>query len=221
MMTGCPGVFAGGDMVPAERTVTVGVGHGKKAAKNIDSWLRGTPTPISVKNELATLDMLNLWYFGDVARRRQPELEPDDRVSGFAEVVGGLSEKEAMFESDGACRAGIASSATAASGPARRTPWSNSGSGTVTGSTTTGVQVAERASNSARCTPSRWSLTTDGPRDARRERSGGIRRLQAERGLLHLPHHAGLTDGRTGRRVGRPWAKERVGQRAHGRGDAK
>ena len=33
MMTGCPGVFAGGDMVPGERTVTVGVGHGKKAAR--------------------------------------------------------------------------------------------------------------------------------------------------------------------------------------------
>ena len=29
-------------MVPAERTVTVGVGHGKKAARNIDPWLRGT-----------------------------------------------------------------------------------------------------------------------------------------------------------------------------------
>ena len=40
MMTGCAGVFAGGDMVPSERTVTVGVGHGKKAAKNIDAWLR-------------------------------------------------------------------------------------------------------------------------------------------------------------------------------------
>ncbi len=40
MMTGHPGVFAGGDMVPAERTVTVGVGHGKKAARNIDGWLR-------------------------------------------------------------------------------------------------------------------------------------------------------------------------------------
>ncbi|MGO9342111.1 MAG: NAD(P)-binding protein [Acidimicrobiales bacterium] len=99
MMTGCPGVFAGGDMVPAERTVTVGVGHGKKAAKNIDSWLRGMADPISVKNETANLDMLNLWYFGDVARRRQPELEPEERVSGFAEVTGGLSEKEAMFES--------------------------------------------------------------------------------------------------------------------------
>jgi len=99
MMTGSPGVFAGGDMVPAERTVTVGVGHGKKAAKNIDSWLRGMAAPISVKNETATLDMLNLWYFGDVARRRQPELEPEDRVEGFAEVIGGLSETEAIFES--------------------------------------------------------------------------------------------------------------------------
>ena len=41
LMTGAPGVFAGGDAVPSERTVTVGVGHGKKAARNIDAWLRG------------------------------------------------------------------------------------------------------------------------------------------------------------------------------------
>ena len=40
MMTGYPGIFAGGDMVPAERTVTVAIGHGKKAARNIDAWLR-------------------------------------------------------------------------------------------------------------------------------------------------------------------------------------
>ena len=37
LMTGGPGVFAGGDMVPSERTVTVGVGHGKKAARHIDA----------------------------------------------------------------------------------------------------------------------------------------------------------------------------------------
>ena len=37
MMTDRPGIFAGGDMVPAERTVTVAVGHGKKAARNIDA----------------------------------------------------------------------------------------------------------------------------------------------------------------------------------------
>lgn len=41
MMTGFPGIFAGGDMVPSERTVTVAIGHGKKAARNIDAWLRG------------------------------------------------------------------------------------------------------------------------------------------------------------------------------------
>ena len=41
MMTGHPGIFAGGDMVPGERTVTVGIGHGKLAARNIDAWLRG------------------------------------------------------------------------------------------------------------------------------------------------------------------------------------
>ncbi|MDP7604625.1 MAG: NAD(P)-binding protein [Alphaproteobacteria bacterium] len=39
MMTGFKGLFAGGDMVPAERSVTVAVGHGKKAARHIDgSW---------------------------------------------------------------------------------------------------------------------------------------------------------------------------------------
>ena len=42
MMTGHAGLFAGGDMVPAERNVTVAVGHGKKAARHIDAWLRGT-----------------------------------------------------------------------------------------------------------------------------------------------------------------------------------
>ncbi len=41
MMTGYAGIFAGGDMVPSERTVTVAVGHGKKAARHIDAWLRG------------------------------------------------------------------------------------------------------------------------------------------------------------------------------------
>ena len=41
MMTGHAGLFAGGDMVPAERNVTVAIGHGKKAARHIDAWLRG------------------------------------------------------------------------------------------------------------------------------------------------------------------------------------
>ncbi len=99
LMTGCPGVFAGGDMVPAERTVTVGVGHGKKAARQIDAWLRGGgAAAYPAKHPLAEFGLLNLWYFGDAARRQQPETPPEQRVSGFAEVVGGLTEAEAVYE---------------------------------------------------------------------------------------------------------------------------
>ena len=98
LMTGCAGVFAGGDMVPAERTVTVGVGHGKRAAREIDAWLRGAELERPPKHALATFEMLNLWYFGDAAPRQQPELEPVERVAGFDEVVGGLSAREASFE---------------------------------------------------------------------------------------------------------------------------
>jgi NADPH-dependent glutamate synthase beta subunit-like oxidoreductase len=98
LMTGCPGVFAGGDMVPAERTVTVGVGHGKRAAREIDAWLQGKELERPPKHALASFELLNLWYFGDAARRAQPELETSERVSSFEEVTGGLSAQEARFE---------------------------------------------------------------------------------------------------------------------------
>jgi NADPH-dependent glutamate synthase beta subunit-like oxidoreductase len=98
LMTGCAGVFAGGDMVPSERTVTVGVGHGKRAAREIDAWLRGTKLERPRKHPLAGFELLHLWYFGDAARRAQPELEQSERVAGFGEVVGGLSVEQATFE---------------------------------------------------------------------------------------------------------------------------
>jgi len=98
LMTGCTGLFAGGDMVPAERTVTVGVGHGKRAAREIDAWLRVTELERPPKHPQAGFEQLNLWYFGDVSRRQQPELEPADRVADFEEVVGGLTAEQATFE---------------------------------------------------------------------------------------------------------------------------
>ncbi len=99
MMTGCPGVFAGGDMVPAERTVTVGVGHGKKAARFIDAYLRGEELLTPPKHEKATFDLLHPWYFTDADRRSQPELAPAERVTDFTEVVGGLTPAQAVYES--------------------------------------------------------------------------------------------------------------------------
>ena len=98
MMTGCPGVFAGGDMVPSERTVTVGVGHGKKAGEHIDAYLSGLTPATAVKHDIATFDALHLWYFGDAARRQQPELEPAKRTADFGEVVGGLTSAQATYE---------------------------------------------------------------------------------------------------------------------------
>jgi len=96
--TGCPGLFAGGDMVPSERTVTVGVGHGKKAAHNIDAWLRSAAAVSPAKHDPATFDELHLWYFSDAVRRQQPELAPEERITDFDEVVGGLSADEAVYE---------------------------------------------------------------------------------------------------------------------------
>ena len=97
-MTGHPGVFAGGDIVRAERTVTVGVGHGKKAARSIDAWLRDqTPAPERA-DAPANFEHLNTWYYADAPRAMQPMLELARRRSTFEEVVGGLDETTALFE---------------------------------------------------------------------------------------------------------------------------
>src|SRR6185312_10185571 len=40
LMTDRAGLFAGGDMVPGVRSVTVAAGHGKAAARHVDAWLR-------------------------------------------------------------------------------------------------------------------------------------------------------------------------------------
>ncbi len=98
MMTGFEGLFAGGDMVPSDRTVTIGVGHGKKAARHIDAWLRGTAYAAPPKHDIAGFDKLHLWFYTDTAQRPQGHLEIAKRRSTFEEVIKGLSEKEATYE---------------------------------------------------------------------------------------------------------------------------
>jgi 2-oxoacid:acceptor oxidoreductase delta subunit (pyruvate/2-ketoisovalerate family) len=98
MMTGCAGVFAGGDMVPAERTVTVAIGHGKKAARHIDAWLRGTRYAPPPKHEPATFERLNPWYYADAPKTVRPVLDIVRRQSTFDEVVNGLDESNALYE---------------------------------------------------------------------------------------------------------------------------
>jgi NADPH-dependent glutamate synthase beta subunit-like oxidoreductase len=98
MMTGQAGIFAGGDMVPAERTVTVAIGHGRRAAQNIDRWLRGTPYAPTPEPKLADFDSLNTWYYADAPRTQRPRLETARRRATFEEVVGGLDDSNALYE---------------------------------------------------------------------------------------------------------------------------
>lgn len=98
LMTAVPGIFAGGDAVPSDRTVTIGVGHGKKAAKRIDAWLNREEWVQPNRHPIVGMDQMNVWYFGDHAQRTQSETEVDDRMEGFGEVVAGLTPEEAEFE---------------------------------------------------------------------------------------------------------------------------
>jgi formate dehydrogenase beta subunit len=99
MMTGRPGLFAGGDMAPGDRTVTSAVGHGKKAAKSIDAWLRRRSDPVAARHGLVAFNQLHLPIYADTAVAVQRQLDVRDRLEqGFAEITAGLTAGEALHE---------------------------------------------------------------------------------------------------------------------------
>jgi NADPH-dependent glutamate synthase beta subunit-like oxidoreductase len=98
MMTGAAGIFAGGDMVPSERSVTIATGHGKKAARCIDAWLRGETIEAVEKHPIVGHEKLHLWYRTAAPQSKQAEIPVNERLGGFSEIMHGLSEKEARFE---------------------------------------------------------------------------------------------------------------------------
>ena len=98
MMTGHPGLFAGGDMVPGERTIAVAVGHGAKAARNIAAWLRSAKCDDTTSAPLAAFESLNPWYYGEADPAVQPTLDAARRRTTFDEVHSGLDEEHALLE---------------------------------------------------------------------------------------------------------------------------
>jgi NADPH-dependent glutamate synthase beta subunit-like oxidoreductase len=98
LMTGVPGVFAGGDIVPGENTVTQAIGHGTRAARAIDAYLAGRPAAVAPPREPAGPERLNAWYYSDAPASVAPVLDAARRAGTFDEVVGGLSEQTALFE---------------------------------------------------------------------------------------------------------------------------
>ena len=98
MMTSVPGIFAGGDVVPGDRNVTVAIGHGKRAAKAMDAWIRGEALSAKDPEDPATFEKLNAWYYADAPQKIRPQLDIVRRQTTFEEVLEGLTEENALFE---------------------------------------------------------------------------------------------------------------------------
>jgi 2-oxoacid:acceptor oxidoreductase delta subunit (pyruvate/2-ketoisovalerate family) len=98
MMTGYPGLFAGGDMIPGEQSVSMATGHGKQAARHIDAYLRGTEYVKPPSHPLATFDRVNAWYYTDAEQSKQPVLALARRRATFEEMFGGLDADTALLE---------------------------------------------------------------------------------------------------------------------------
>jgi len=98
MMTGHAGIFAGGDMVPSDRSVTIAVGHGKHAARHIDAYLKGSTYRRAPRHPIIGPDKLQLWYRTLAPQVEQERLPILDR-QGFDEIMQNLSEADALFES--------------------------------------------------------------------------------------------------------------------------
>lgn len=98
-MTLQQGVFAGGDMLPGEqRSATIAIGHGKKAARYMDAWLQDKSYEKPAKPPTAGIRKLHLWYKTEAPKSEQEKLPAQQAVKSFDEIAAGISEKEARYE---------------------------------------------------------------------------------------------------------------------------
>ena len=92
------GIFAAGDMVPGDRTVTAAIGMGKHAARGVNGYLNGRPYVKAPKHEDARFEDMHPYYYTDAPKKVRPQLELARRTSTFDEVQHGLTEENAVFE---------------------------------------------------------------------------------------------------------------------------
>ncbi|MBA7547845.1 NADPH-Fe(3+) oxidoreductase subunit beta [subsurface metagenome] len=97
-LTSKMGIFAGGDCVSGGATVVKAIGAGQKAAVAIDRMLGGYGAlPANVGTSLRRPSEEELEKV--VPRVQEPMISVEERLGCFAEVLGGLSQKEACTES--------------------------------------------------------------------------------------------------------------------------
>lgn len=97
-MTGSRGIFAAGDMIPYDRSVTVAVGQGRQAAYHIDAYLNDTVFSRPSHRELISFDKLHIDDEKSI-KTKQLILSPELRGKSFAEVVLSYEKDTAIYES--------------------------------------------------------------------------------------------------------------------------
>ncbi len=97
-MTGYEGIFGGGDIISGERSATIAIGHGKKAAKYMDAYLRKEIFERPEKHPTAGYRKLHMWYKTEAPQKEQEKLVPHIAIKSFDEVIAGLAEKEVRYE---------------------------------------------------------------------------------------------------------------------------
>ena len=238
MMTGRPGLFAGGDMVPAERSVTYAVGHGstgRHAHRRVAAaaGVRGGAQPAADRHLRQAAPLVLHRRRASAAAARSAL---DARRPHSARSSPGYTEQEASGRRRAASRAAPASSATAATRPVRRTPIIKLGPGkryAFDYAQLHGLRHLLRAVpvprhlDGARARGPRESRhvlvsVPRLPRPGHRRRQRGLRqrRVPPQRGVRDLSDHAVVDDGGTGRSVVRRAPPEHLGRRADRHRDA-
>ena len=99
LMTTAPGIFAAGDIAFGPRPIINAVADGKKAAVEIDKYLRGSEWKPKAKYvQITVLDHHKMAaHYDEYSRLPVPAL-PIDRRTGVAEVETGFTEQQARAE---------------------------------------------------------------------------------------------------------------------------
>ena len=108
LMTTAPGIFAAGDIAFGPRLIISAVADGKKAAVEIDKYLRGPAwKPKSKYVQITVLDHHEMAAHYDEYSRQAVPVLPIDRRTGVAEVETGFTEEQARAEASRCLRCWI------------------------------------------------------------------------------------------------------------------